>query len=100
LECKLRAGAIEDKVMLNLWSDGCQGGNWGVIALNISVQFDGGVAELTCSAGNPGRILVFDVALSAIGVDDLQISEEDPSAQHTPRWYSKIQERSVMRFPH
>src|SRR5258705_6321447 len=79
LECKLKAGTVEDKVMLNLWSDGFQGGNWGVIALNIRVKFDGGIAELTCTPGNPGCILVFDVALSAIQVDQLEISEEDPS---------------------
>jgi hypothetical protein len=97
LECRLKAGTVEDKVMLNLWSDGFRG-NWGVIALNIGVKFDGGTAELTCTAGNPGCILVFDVAVSAIQVDELQISEEDPSAHHKPSWYTKIQEQSIMRI--
>jgi hypothetical protein len=100
LECKLKAGTVEDKVTLNLWSDGFQGGNWGVIALNIRVKFDGGITELTCTPGNPGRILVFDVALSAIQVDQFEISEEDLSTHHKPYWYTKIQERSIMRFPH
>ena len=97
LECRLQAGTVEDKVMLNLWSDGFRG-NWGVIALNIGVKFDGGIVELKCSPGNPGCILVFDVALSAIQVDELQISEEDPSTHHKPHWYTKIQESSIMRF--
>jgi hypothetical protein len=99
LVCTLKAGAIEDKVMLNLWRDGFQGGNWGVIALTIRVKFDGGITELTCSPGNPGCILVFDVALSAIQVDELQASE-DPSTHHKSYWYNKIQERSIMRFSH
>jgi hypothetical protein len=85
--------------MLNLWSDGFQGGDWGVIALNIRVKFDGGTAELACTPGNPGCILVFDVALSAIQVDQLEISEEAPIL-HKPYWCTKIQERSIMRFPH
>src|SRR5436190_5296594 len=66
LEAKLKVGTQEDKLMLNLWSDGFQGGNWGTVALNIGVQFDGGAAELVCTAGIPGCILVFDVSISAI----------------------------------
>ena len=100
LECKLRAGTVQDKVTLNLWSDGFQSGNWGVIALNIRVKFDGGITELMCTPGNPGRILVFDVALSEIQVDQFDICEENLSTRHKPYWYTKIQERSIMRFPH
>src|SRR4051812_33266725 len=76
LEFKLKAGTVEDKVTLNLWSDGFQGGNCGVIALNIRVKFDGGIIELMCTPGNPGHILVFDVSLSAIQVDQFEISEQ------------------------
>lgn len=100
LECKLKAGTAEDKVMLSLWRDGFQGGDWGAIALNMNVMFDGGVTELTCTPGNPGCILVFDVALSAIQINELQVSEEDASTHHKPYWYNKIQQRSIMRFPH
>jgi len=86
VECKLKAGTIEDKVMLNLRSGGSKGGNWGVIALIIGVKFDGGTAELTCSQGKPG-LSVFDVELSAMQVDELPISEGKPSTNHTPNWY-------------
>jgi hypothetical protein len=91
------SGTVEDKVMLNLWSDGFRG-NWGVIALNIGVKFDGGIVELKCSPGNPGCILVFDVALSAIQVDELQISEEDHQPITNRTGTPKIQESSIMRF--
>jgi hypothetical protein len=99
LECRLKAGTIEDTIMLNVWSDRFDGGNRGLIALNICVNFEGGVAELTCTHGNPGCISVFDVALSAMQVDKLQINKADPSSDHKPYWHTQIQERVTMRIP-
>lgn len=87
IECKLKAGQVEDKIKLNLWGYGLTSE---IIALNIGVRFDGGVAELTCTSGNPGGASVFDVALSAIRVDELQSGEENhPSAHHKLALYTK-----------
>jgi len=59
----------------------------------------GGVAELTCTHGNPGCISVFDVALSAMQVDKLQINKAVPSSDHKPYWHTQIQKRVPMRIP-
>jgi hypothetical protein len=95
IECKLKAGVVEDKIKLNLWGYGL---TESIIALNIGVRFDGGIAELTCTPGIPGNVSVFDIALSAIQVDELQPGEENhPSAHHKPAWYAKLQERPPFR---
>ena len=87
IECKLKAGPVEDKIKLNLWGYGLTSE---IIALNIGVRFDGGIAELTCTAGNPGSASVFDVALSAIQVDELKPGEESHlSAHHKLALYGK-----------
>jgi len=99
LECKLKAGTVEDKIMLNVWSDRFHSGNWGVITLNLEVKVAGGTAELICTHGNPGCISVFDVALTAIEVEYLQVSEHDRSIQHKTYMHPQIQKRTVMRFP-
>jgi hypothetical protein len=40
----------------------------------MNVMFDGGIAELTCTPRQVlGCVLVFDVALTAIQVNELQI---------------------------
>ena len=96
IECKLKAGSVEDKVKLNLWGYGLTSD---IIALNIGVTFDGGIAELTCTSGSPGSASVFDIALSAIQVDELQPGEENhPSAQHKLALYAKLQERAFAPF--
>ena len=96
IECKLKAGTVEDKIKLNLWGYGLTSD---IIALNIGVRFDGGIAELTCTSGNPGSASVFDIALSAIQVDELQPGEENhPSAQHKLALYAKLQERAFAPF--
>ncbi len=92
IECKLKAGTIEDKMKLNLWGYGLTSS---IIALNIGVRFDGGIAELTCTPGIPGNVAVFDIALSAVQVDELQPGEENhPSAYHKAALYAKPQERA------
>jgi hypothetical protein len=96
IECKLKAGSVEDKIKLNLWGYGLTSD---IIALNIGVRFDGGIAELTCTSGNPGSASVFDIALSAIQVDELQPGEEiHPSAQHKLALYAKLQDRAFAPF--
>jgi hypothetical protein len=95
IECKLKAGAVEDKIKLNLWGYGLTSS---IIALNIGVRFDGGIAELTCTPGIPGNVSVFDIALSAIQVEELQPGEENhPSAHHKPALYAKLRERPPFR---
>ena len=95
IECKLKAGAVEDKIKLNLWGYGLTSE---IIALNISVRLEGGIAELTCTSGNPGSASVFDITLSAIQVDELQPGEENhPSVCHKLAWYAKLQERASGR---
>jgi hypothetical protein len=94
IECKLKAGAVEDKMKLNLWGYGLTSS---IIALNVGVRFDGGIAELTCTSAIPGNVSVFDIALSAFQVDELQPGEEShPSAQHRLAWYAKLQERNIL----
>jgi len=96
IECKLAAGAVVDKVKLNLWGYGLTSS---IIALNIGVKFDGGIVELTCTPGIPGDLSVFDIALSAIQVDELQPGEEShPSAHHKLAWYANLQERTIVPF--
>jgi hypothetical protein len=95
IECKLKAGAIEDKIKLNLWGYGLTSN---IIALNVGVRFDGGIAELTCTPGIPGSVSVFDIALSAIQVDELEPGEEThPSAYHKLAWYTRLQDRAIIR---
>jgi hypothetical protein len=78
LEAKLLAGGQEDKLLLSLNTNG-DGGNWGTIALNIAVKLDvAATINMTCTAGIPGDILVFDVAISAIQVDQLQAGISGP----------------------
>jgi len=98
IECKLKAGEVEDKIKMNLWGYGLTSS---IIALNIGVSFNGGIAELTCTSGIPGNVSVFDIALSAIQVDELQPGEEKhPSAQHRLAWYARLQERAIVPFRH
>lgn len=88
IECKLKAGVIEDKVKLNLWGYGLTSS---IIALNIGVRFDGGMAELTCTSRIPGNVSVFDITLSAIQVDEIQPGEENHLAlHHKSAWYAKL----------
>jgi len=88
IECKLKAGTVEDKIKLNLWGYGLTSN---IIALNIGVRFDGGIAELTCTTGIPGKVSVFDIALSAIQVDEIQPGEEKHLlAHHKSAWYAKL----------
>jgi hypothetical protein len=96
IECKLKAGAAEDKVKLNLWGYGLTSS---IVALNIGVRFAGGIAELTCTSGIPGNVSVFDIELNAIQVDELQSGEEShPSAEHKLALYAKLQERATVAF--
>jgi hypothetical protein len=96
IECKLKAGTVEDKIELNLWGYGLTSD---IIALNIGVRFDGGIAELTCTSENPGCASVFDIALTAIQVDELQPGEENhPSVYHKLALYAKLQERNIAPF--
>jgi hypothetical protein len=98
IECKLKAGEVEDKIKMNLWGYGLTSS---IIALNIGVSFNGGIAELTCTSAIPGNVSVFDIALSAIQVDELQPGEENhPSAQHRLAWYARLQERAIVPFRH
>ena len=94
IECMLKAGPVEDKIKLNLWGYGLTSS---IIALNVDVKFDGGIAQLTCTPGIPGSVSVFDIALSAIQVDELQPGEQDhQSAQHKLAWYAKLRERMIV----
>jgi len=95
IECKLKAGPAEDKVKLNLWGYGLTSS---IIALNIDVRFNGGIAELTCTPGTPGSVSIFDIALSAIQVDELQFPGEEghQSTQHKLAWYAKLRERVIV----
>lgn len=89
LECKLKAGTVEDKIKVNLCGYGLTSS---IIALNIGVRFDGGIAELTCTSEIPGSVSVFDIALSAIQVDELQRGEEHHLlAQHKLAWYARME---------
>lgn len=96
IECKLKAGTVEDKIKLNLWGYGLTSD---IIALNIGVRFEGGIAELTCTSGSPGSASVFDIALTAIQVDELQPGEENHlSAHHKLALYTKPHERAIATF--
>jgi len=96
IECKLKAGAVEDKIKLNLWGYGLTSD---IFALNIGVSLDGGTAELTCTSATPGSASVFDIALTAIQVDELQPGEENhPSTHHKLALYAKLQERATATF--
>ena len=69
-----------------------------IIALNVGVRLDGGVTELTCTPEIPGSVSVFDTALRAIQVHELERGEENhPSAYHKLAWYTKLQDRAIIR---
>jgi len=96
VECKLKAGAVEDKVKLNLWGYGL---TLDIFALHVAVKFDGGIAELRCTSANPGSTSVFEISLTAIQVDELQSGEENhPSAQHRLALYANLQGRPIAPF--
>lgn len=82
-ECKLQGGGEEDSVLLNLWPEGSDGGNWGVVALNIAVTLAGdGKIEMICTSGIPGCILLFNLVISAIQVDAVFTDKENQVPQH------------------
>ncbi|ULQ52124.1 hypothetical protein [Flavihumibacter fluvii] len=94
LEAKLLAGGQEDKLLLSLNTNG-DGGNWGTIALNIAVTLDAaGTINMTCTAGIPGDILIFEVAISAIQVDQLQAGISGPPAIERKNQFSSLISRA------
>jgi hypothetical protein len=83
LECRITGGGEEDSILLNLWSEGSDGGNWGTIALNMSVTLEtSGKIEMLCTPGIPGDILLFNVVISAIQVDNISVDKEKQVPQH------------------